>query len=326
MQEDQLTCVGSSPEALADSLAARYDLHQSIDRLAWETGLYRTTLRRLIEQHGAVAPTQHTVSPARIDQASDPDLVSAADSVVQRYATYESFRSAMWQSATLRGFVVSFTRCDAADCPIDGPCHITVTGNGIDQVTMSASELDNLLIRSATLKAGRFRRTTDVCWRAMPPSGPERDRLARQVAAGFDRGHPRPIGELATEVRLRPTTVRRLLEQAGVREDQLTCVGSPPEILAASLAARYRVHPFLEPLVHATGLDRRAVRRLLDQSGVARRARRSMPAELADQTAQRYRSGATVKQLAEWTGCTGSTVRRHLIRAGVQLRLGPPPA
>lgn len=150
---------------------------------------------------------------------------------------------------------------------------------------------------------------------SVPLRGRRRQRFARQLAARYTH-HPVPIGELAAEVRRRPSLVRRLLEEAGIQ------VGGDGrrEGVAADLADRYAAGDSLETLANDTGIDRRVVRGLLTGAGVVIRERRPLPAERGQWVVEQYRAGTTLRELAGHTGCSYATVRRFLLGAGVHLR------
>lgn len=147
----------------------------------------------------------------------------------------------------------------------------------------------------------------------------QRRQLAEQLATQFLQ-ETVPIGRLAERTGNRPTMVRRLLEEASVREDRLTFVGCTPDELMASLAACYQSNATLEAISYRTGIDRREVRRLLNQAGVILRPYSSIPPEMADVVGEWYSTGTSMKKLSEWTGCSTNTVRRHLLKMGVRLR------
>ncbi|MCA1706087.1 MAG: hypothetical protein LC808_23635 [Actinobacteria bacterium] len=149
--------------------------------------------------------------------------------------------------------------------------------------------------------------------------GQQRQQVAARLAQRF--GHDRvPIHDLAREVERRPSTVRRLLDEAGVHAEDTSCVGLNEAELAAMLAARYREGAPIEALSRDTGIDRRVVRKLLTEAGVALRARQPLPADQIDWVIEQYRAGVTLRGLAELSGCSYSTIRRTLQMAGVTLR------
>jgi hypothetical protein len=152
--------------------------------------------------------------------------------------------------------------------------------------------------------------------------GEQRHRLAAELADRFVRDAV-PIGELAVQARRRPTTVRRLLGEAGVRTTDLSCVGAATGEIVAALGARYRAGASIRALAADTGIDRRAIRELLAGAGVVLRARPPSSADRIDWLVGQYQAGATLRGLAATLDCSHSTVRRWLLRAGVVLR---PPA
>lgn len=149
--------------------------------------------------------------------------------------------------------------------------------------------------------------------------GQHRVQLAAALAERFDPDRV-PIRDLATEVNRRPSTVRRLLDEAGVHAEGASCVGATESDIVGALSARYRQGVPIEKLSQDTGIDRRVVRRLLTEAGVSLRERRSLPSGQADWVVEQYRAGVTLRRLAELTGCSYSTIRRALLLAEVALR------
>lgn len=149
--------------------------------------------------------------------------------------------------------------------------------------------------------------------------GQQRQEVAAALAERF--GHDGlPIRDLAREVNRRPSTVRRLLDEAGVCADGASCVGIAESEIVAALAVRYRGGVPIETLSRDTGIDRRVVRQLLIEAGVPLRTRQPLPHDRVDWVVEQYRVGATLRALAELTGCSYSTIRRTLQLAGVALR------
>lgn len=149
--------------------------------------------------------------------------------------------------------------------------------------------------------------------------GQQRQEIAAALAERFRRDRM-SIQDLAREVNRRPSTVRRLLDEAGVQAEGAACVGVGESDIAATLAARYRSGVPIETLSQDTGIDRRVIRQLLTESGVTLRTRQPLPPERVDWVIDQYRAGATLRALAEITGCSYSTIRRTLRLAGVALR------
>jgi hypothetical protein len=147
--------------------------------------------------------------------------------------------------------------------------------------------------------------------------GSRRQQFARQLADRYVRDRV-SIGELAAQVHRRPTLVRRLLLEAGVRIDGDAGADGPD--VAAELAGRYADGESLETLAKNTGIDRRVVRTLLADAGVPIRERHPVPAHQGGWVVEQYLAGITLRELAHRIGCSYGTVRRYLLRAGVGLR------
>jgi len=141
--------------------------------------------------------------------------------------------------------------------------------------------------------------------------------VAAELAEHFIRG-TKSVRELAASVGRRPSLVRRLLAEAGVRTDGPECVGTDLEDTARIVRDSYHKAGSIQAVVEMTSLDRRVVRHLL-----------ALPAELGDQhgtsepvaeMARRYQAGATLQEIAGETGRSYNQVRAILIEAGVPLR------
>ncbi|GGN29271.1 hypothetical protein GCM10011609_86160 [Lentzea pudingi] len=153
-----------------------------------------------------------------------------------------------------------------------------------------------------------------------PLRGKQRWQVAAAVAERFTRDGV-SIRELAAEFYRRPCTVRRLLIEAGVEAYDGACVGPSDAEIAAALASRYRGGASVETLSNDTGIDPRAVRRLLGHAGVAVPRRQHRPPCETDQLVDQYEAGASLRQIAADTGSNYGTVRRLLLAAGVSLRV-----
>ncbi|MCK2244043.1 MULTISPECIES: helix-turn-helix domain-containing protein [unclassified Crossiella] len=151
-----------------------------------------------------------------------------------------------------------------------------------------------------------------------PLRGRRRRRVAAELASRFAAGAV-SIPELAADLRRGPALVRRLLIEAGVRTDNDTCLRASAADLTADLVRRHRAGESIEHLSRRTGIDRRAIRRLLAEGGVPQpvRARQPTATELV---IEGYRSGASIRQLAARFGSSYSAVRTLLRNAGVGLR------
>jgi lambda repressor-like predicted transcriptional regulator len=147
--------------------------------------------------------------------------------------------------------------------------------------------------------------------------GTERQRVAAELARHFRSG--KSIHALAEAVNRGPATVRRLLEEAGVRDDQ-ALIGLSARETTLALAARRELGASLAQLANETGLDRRAVRRYLVDAGVELPRRGASPSMGPDALVERYQAGASLRTLAGLAGCSYRTVRNILLDAGVTLR------
>jgi Helix-turn-helix domain len=157
---------------------------------------------------------------------------------------------------------------------------------------------------------------------AKPLRGQQRRKVAAELAAQFIQGTT-SIPELAASTGRRPSLIRRLLAEAGVRTDGPECVGTDPDDTARIVRDCYRGSGSIQAVVETTSLDRRVVRHLL-----------ALPAQSGDQfdsetvaeMARRYRAGATLQKIASETGRSYNQVRAALLDAGVSLRPpgGPP--
>jgi hypothetical protein len=141
--------------------------------------------------------------------------------------------------------------------------------------------------------------------------------VAADLAEQFIRGTS-SVRELAASVGRRPSLVRRLLVEAGVRADGPECVGTGLEDTARIVRDCYDKTGSIQAVVEMTSLDRRVVRHLLalpaesdDQLGVS---------ELVAEMARRYQAGASMQEIADETGQSYNQVRATLIEAGVSLR------
>jgi helix-turn-helix protein len=152
--------------------------------------------------------------------------------------------------------------------------------------------------------------------RSKPLRGLRRGEVAAELAARFIQGTT-CVRELAASVGRRPSLVRRLLAEAGVRADGPQCVGTDPDDTARTVRDLYRQSGSIQAVVEATSLDRRVVRHLLAlpaQSGD------QLDSETVAQMARWYRAGATLQDIADETGQSYNQVRAALIEAGVPLR------
>jgi lambda repressor-like predicted transcriptional regulator len=114
--------------------------------------------------------------------------------------------------------------------------------------------------------------------------------------------------------------IRRLLEEAGVRTHDETCLGMAADELAATVAARYAAGVSVERLSRDTGLDRRQLNDLIHQHHIPIRTRRPLPADQIPWVITQYQHGATLRTLATLTGRSHSTIRRTLLTSGITPR------
>jgi transposase-like protein len=149
--------------------------------------------------------------------------------------------------------------------------------------------------------------------------GERRQELASTLAAEFEQGTT-SIFQLAAEHDRRPSTVRRLLNEAGVRVHDGPFVGTPEPQLVAELARRYQRGTSIAGLVRLTGIDRRAIRRLLETAGISLPERPSRPENLRESLVRDYQAGASIRTLADEYGCSYGIARRLLLDAGIALR------
>ncbi len=149
--------------------------------------------------------------------------------------------------------------------------------------------------------------------------GKRRQRIAAELAERFARERV-SVHELASELGRRPSVVRRLLGEAGVRAAGTPCVGISEQETASTLARRYCDGASISALVRQTGLDKRVIRDLLSRAGVALPVRHSPTGEQTAWITERYRSGESIRALATSTGCSYGTIRAALLANGVALR------
>ncbi|WP_223198395.1 helix-turn-helix domain-containing protein, partial [Solihabitans fulvus] len=147
--------------------------------------------------------------------------------------------------------------------------------------------------------------------------GHRRRKLAAALARRF-QAEGLTIHQLAAQIGRRPGTVRRLLEEGGLRTDDGPCLGASDLELSALLARRYRDGASIADLSRDTAIDRRVVRRLLGAAGIAPRPHRS-PDHVAAMVEQ-YRAGASIRGLAARSGLSYAGARSVLLAAGVRLR------
>nr|WP_018685558.1 helix-turn-helix domain-containing protein [Actinokineospora enzanensis] len=149
--------------------------------------------------------------------------------------------------------------------------------------------------------------------------------MARELAGAFGAGETIP-GLAATTGRS-PGLVRRLLEEANVVAPAWpACLGISQQRLAEVLAERYRRGASMQALSEESGIDRRVVRRLLEQQDAAPAPRQASSALRPTDLVELYDGGRSLRQLAEQTGLSYAKVRDTLLAAGITLRSRGNPA
>lgn len=129
------------------------------------------------------------------------------------------------------------------------------------------------------------------------------------------------VTAMAAALGRRPSTVRQLLAEGGVRSRWLL-VGVADDEVTAVLARRFKLGEPVQKLRLVTGIDERAIRDRLRQAGVelAKRRRRGDLAVPIPKLAELYEAGAKLDDLSAVSGGSYGMVRRVLIASGVQLR------
>lgn len=149
--------------------------------------------------------------------------------------------------------------------------------------------------------------------------GKRRARIRLEVAERFVQDRS-TVFELADQIGRRPGVVRRLLDEAGIREAGRSLVGTDEQETARSLVRRYTDGASIAALVRATGLDKRVIRGMLVSQGVVLPERHSLADDELDQVEVRYRAGESIRELAVSYGISYGTVRAALLALGVELR------
>lgn len=90
----------------------------------------------------------------------------------------------------------------------------------------------------------------------------------------------------------------------------------------AAIVERFRAGAAMKVIAAELEVDRRAVRRVLYDAGVAMPPRRLSADEVAE-AARRYEEGMSLSQLGERFGVSAQTMRNKLVAAGVELRPRP---
>lgn len=154
--------------------------------------------------------------------------------------------------------------------------------------------------------------------------GTSRAEFSGELASRFHAGQPRiTIADLAASSGRRTSTVRRLLDEAGVRCPRCL-IGLGDDEVTAALVERRQAGAQMTELSVLTGLDEQQIRDRLQACGVppAARRQRSDLSMTVDELAGAYHAGSSIDEVAALAGGSYSTVRRILIAAGVQFRPG----
>lgn len=152
-----------------------------------------------------------------------------------------------------------------------------------------------------------------------PLCGRRRARIAADLAERFIQDQL-SVAELSTLVRRRPSTVRRLLTEAGIQTTGPACVGLSKQETARILARRYEAGASIVALVRQTGMDKRAIRTMLVDAGVDLPVSHPLTADEAEQVVARYQAGESIRTLAASMGCSYGTIRAALHAAQVPMR------
>jgi hypothetical protein len=128
--------------------------------------------------------------------------------------------------------------------------------------------------------------------------------------------------DLAFDIERRPSTVRRLLTEAGVRDRRLL-IGFEDDEITAALIGRFRLRVSVWQMHVDTGIDERVIRQRLRQAGVELEKRNSRDdlTVPVPRLVELYEAGWSLADLAALSGGSYGTVRRVLLKAGVQFRL-----
>lgn len=155
----------------------------------------------------------------------------------------------------------------------------------------------------------------------------ERGQLAAEETANetvrdrFLAGQPTiTITDLAVELRLRPSAVRRILEKAGV-QSRRCMVGFNRADMVAALLTRRRFGISVQQLSVDTGIEVGQINAMLRSPDEVqtRRRREDLPMTSAQLVAA-YRRGQSLSELAALVECSRGMVRNILVDAGVTLR------
>lgn len=152
--------------------------------------------------------------------------------------------------------------------------------------------------------------------------GRRRDEFAHQLALQCHAERSTvTITDLADRFGRKPSAVRQLLTEAGVRSRRLL-IGLADDEITEELARRFKHGAPVQELRQLAGIDERAIRDRLRQAGVelAKRRRRGDLTVPIPKLVELYEAGAKLDDLTALSGGSYGTVRRVLIANGVQLR------
>lgn len=130
------------------------------------------------------------------------------------------------------------------------------------------------------------------------------------------------IPQLAHLLGRRPSTVRRLLVEAGLQSDCTAYLGHSKEQLTTVLATRHRRGESITSLVRTTGISRRQIRTILQSAAPADSDPPSDQMTRADraQIVKLYQQGASIRGLAQSLNRSYRAVRAVLVDAAIPLR------
>lgn len=87
----------------------------------------------------------HTAAPASWTNG-ESDVSSTGEPFANHYSSLESLRRNIRNRAKRRGFIISLRLCNVVDCAVEGPYHVTLSGNGQSPaVVLSARQAYELL-------------------------------------------------------------------------------------------------------------------------------------------------------------------------------------
>jgi hypothetical protein len=149
--------------------------------------------------------------------------------------------------------------------------------------------------------------------------GRQRAQLARRLRRSFEQDAVAVLS-LAQAFGRRPSTVRRLLREAGARGDDVNCVGYTDDEVRVAVVGRFRRGVPVCALRHDTGIDERALRKVLQDAGEQLQEHGVAPTGHAVDMRSGYEQGSSIRVVAAEAGCSYGVARRVLLRAGVTLR------